>query len=429
MVGRAWGQRGMIRPILSIGCQAVFKLMFAVASLKVVAFYVGPSGMAVVGQIQAFLQILSAGASSVTTTGVVKLIAEDIYPKERIVQSSLVLLLGFSFFFFVVLLFTSNLISDFFLRGGWNEVLLLLQLGAFFIGLNNLFVSYFNGRQKYSEYFLYSMVTAFITALLTCLSSFIYGKSGAVYSIALAPAIAGFLVLFLPVRFRLPKLELTCLNPKIIRVLLSYALMALGSVVIVYGVQIVLRDYISSSGSIAEAGMWYAATRLSDIYMGICSVLFSTLLLPKYSSHEGNALSNVVSRVGVMTLAFVIIMVLAVKQFASFAVWLIYGDAFTVAAGVIKIYVLGDALKCLSWVFLYVMIAKQHVRLYLVYEMISALLYLFFCILCYRFYGFDGMAYGYPLQGAISLLVVLGWFFVTRHKLSLEEQNNKHGAV
>lgn len=62
------------------------------------------------------------------------------------------------------------------------------------MGLNNLFVSWFNGRQKYSEYSWYSMITVFITASLTCLFSFIYGKSGAVYWIALAPAIAGFLV-------------------------------------------------------------------------------------------------------------------------------------------------------------------------------------------------------------------------------------------
>lgn len=170
----------MIRPIINIGCQAVFKLMFAIASLKVVAFYVGPSGMAVVGQIQAFLQILSAGVSSVTTTGVVKLIAEDKYPKERVLQSSLMLLLAFSFSFALVLLFSSTLISNFFLQGGWAEVLMLLPLGAFFIGLNNLFISYFNGGQKYSEYFWYSVITAFFTALLTCACSIVFGKPGAV---------------------------------------------------------------------------------------------------------------------------------------------------------------------------------------------------------------------------------------------------------
>lgn len=429
MVGQTGMQRGMIRPIINIGCQAVFKLLFAVASLKVVAFYVGPSGLAVVGQIQAFLQILSAGASSVTTSGVVKLIAEDKYPQERVLQSSLILLSAFSFLFALVLLFASSFASDFFLQGNWVGVLLLLPLGAFFIGLNNLFISYFNGGQKYSEYFWYSIVTAFFTTLLTCVLSVLFGMSGAVYSIALAPAIAGVCVLFLPSRFRLPKLDLTRLNVKIIKILLSYSLMALGSVIIVYGVQIVLRDYISTNGSMAEAGMWYAATRLSDIYMGICSVIFSTLLLPKYSSQDGKALTSVVTRIGVMTLGFAIVMVLSVKLLAGFAVWLIYGEAFSAAGGVIKIYVMGDALKCLSWVFLYVMIAKQHVRFYLAYEMLSASLYLLFCILCYQSYGFDGMAYGYPLQGGVSLFMVLIWFLVSRNKLMPLELNNKHDAV
>ncbi|MBV7573762.1 oligosaccharide flippase family protein [Pseudomonas sp. PDM32] len=419
----------MIRPIINIGCQAVFKLVFAVASLKVVAFYVGPSGMAVVGQIQAFLQILSAGASSVTTSGVVKLIAEDKYPKERVLQSSLMLLLAFSFSFVLVLLFSSTLISDFFLQGEWVEVLLLLPLGAFFIGLNNLFISYFNGGQKYSEYFWYSVITAFFTALSTCAFSIVFGKPGAVYSIALAPAIAGVCVLLLPARFRLPRLSMVRLDAEVIKILLSYSLMALGSVIVVYGVQIVLRDYISTNGSMAEAGTWYAVTRLSDIYMGICSVLFSTLLLPKYSSQEGRVLASFVWRVGVMALGFVVVMVVSVNVLASFAIWLIYGDAFAAAAGIMKIYVIGDALKCLSWVFLYVMIAKQHVRFYLAYEMISALLYLLLCILCYQLYGFNNMAYGYPLQGAVSLAMVLLWFLVTRYNSMPLEQNNKYDAV
>ena len=89
----------------------------------------------------------------------------------------------------------------FFLAGrlGWGIVASAVR--CLFLGLNNLFVCCFNGRQKYSEYSWYSMNTAFMTASLTCLFSFNYGKSGAVYSIALAPAIAGFLVLFLPARF------------------------------------------------------------------------------------------------------------------------------------------------------------------------------------------------------------------------------------
>ncbi|WP_178076616.1 oligosaccharide flippase family protein [Pseudomonas sp. 43NM1] len=419
----------MIRPIINIGCQAFFKLIFAIASLKIVAFYVGPSGMAVVGQIQSFLQILSAGASSVTTTGVVKLIAEDKHPKDKILQSSLLLLGVLSLAFLVVLLFASNFISNLFLQGEWVGVLLLLPLGAFFLGLNNLFISYFNGEQKYSEYFWYSVITAFAVALFTCGFSLLFAKTGAVYSIVLAPALAGLLVLLLPAKFRLPKLPFASLNIEIIEILLSYSLMALGSVVIVYGVQIILRDYIATNGALAEAGMWYASTRLSDIYMGICSVLFSTILLPKYSSVEGKALTSVVVKFGLITLCFVIVMVVSVRLLASFAVGLIYGDAFAAAAEIMKIYVLGDSLKCLSWIFLYVMIAKQHVRFYLVYEMVSAFLYLLFCILCYQFYGFAKMAYGYPLQGAVSLLMVLTWFWLSRYKSLSSEQNEKHDAV
>ncbi|KAB0514990.1 Membrane protein involved in the export of O-antigen and teichoic acid [Pseudomonas koreensis] len=422
-------QRGMIKPIINIGFQAIFKLIFAIASLKVVAFYVGPNGMAVVGQIQAFLQILSAGASSVTTTGVVKLIAEDKTPKERALQSSLVLLTAFSFSFFLILLFADDVISNFFLQGEWGRALLLLPLGAFFLGLNNLFVSYFNGCQKYNEYFWFSVITALLTALSTCALAISFGKSGAIYSIALAPVIAGLFVLLLPARFRLPKFNLMVLDIKTIKVLLSYSFMALGSVIVVYGVQIALRDYIAINGSLAEAGVWYAATRLSDIYMGICSVLFSTLLLPKYSSEENSNLTRMVLKVGGVAFGFVLMMVASIILFADFAISLVYGDAFSKAAGVMKVYVVGDGLKCLSWVFLYIMIAKQHVKFYIAYEVFSALLYLAFCVMFFRFYGFQNMAFGYVLQGGISLFVVLIWFFAGKYKTSQSDKKDRYDPV
>ncbi|EJL04870.1 MULTISPECIES: oligosaccharide flippase family protein [Pseudomonas] len=418
MVGSTATRKGMLRPIINIAVQAVFKLMFSVASLKVVAFYVGPSGMAVVGQVQSFLQILSAGVSSVTTTGVVKLIAEDKHTKESIVRTSAFLLAFLSLICFVVFLLSSREISSYFLQGDWVVVLLLLPLGGFFLGLNNLFVSYFNGMQKYNEYFWYSMATAFITALSVCVISFFFGKKGAVYSVVLAPVVAGVCMLFLPKRFYLPRMRgvFKKIDGEILKVLVSYSFMALGSAVVVYGGQIFLRNYIATNGTMAESGLWYAATRLSDIYMGICSVLFSTLLLPKYSAMEGRILDSFVWRMAVVALVFGVVLVLVVGQLANFIVWLIYGEAFVVSSEVLKAYVIGDGLKCLGWIFLYVMLAKQRVRAYLIYEMITAFLYLALCIFFYRLYGLESMAYGYVLQGMISLFLVLLWFFVSRNK-------------
>lgn len=420
MVASTAIRKGMLRPIINIAVQAIFKLMFSVASLKVVAFYVGPSGIAVVGQVQSFLQILSAGVSSVTTTGVVKLIAEDKHSKESIVRTSAFLLVFLSFICFVFLLISSREIANYFLEGEWVVVLLLLPLGGFFLGLNNLFVSYFNGMQKYNEYFWYSMITAFITALSICAISFYFGKVGAVYSVVIAPVVAGVCMFFLPERFRLPRASgvFKKIDGEILRILVSYSFMALGSAVVVYGGQIFLRNYIATSSSMAESGLWYAATRLSDIYMGICSVLFSTLLLPKYSAMEGRTLDGFVWRMAAIALAFAVVLVLVVGQLANFIVWLIYGEAFTASSEVLKVYVIGDGLKCLGWVFLYVMLAKQRVRAYLLYEVITAVLHLAACIFFYRLYGLESMAYGYVLQGLISLFLVLLWFFISRNKMT-----------
>ena len=75
------------------------------------------------------------------------------------------------------------------------------------------------------------------------------------------------------------------------------------------------------------------------------------------------------------------------------------------------LYVIGDAIKVLSWVFLYVFIARQKVLFYLTYEIFSAVVYVVFSILAFRYLDFKYMAVGYVVQVALSLLIVMYGFF------------------
>jgi O-antigen/teichoic acid export membrane protein len=401
----------MIKSVMNVGSQAIVKLIFSIVSLKIVAYYAGPSGMAVLGQLQAFLQIASAGASSVTSTGVVKLISEGRAQKDKVIACSFLLLLIYSVILFLIFFVFVDPISDFFFGGQWRYALLILPIAAFFLGINSLFASYYNGVQNYRLYFFYSIFLSFLTSGITILLAVYFYFDGAIYSVVLAPLIAGLILLlfFRGWAGRGWRVAIEDFKP-LSATLLQFSLMALVSALVVYGGQIYLRYFISDNVSVSSAGIWYSATRLSDIYVGIASVLFSTILLPRYSALSGFGLRSEVWKVFKIAIVFSLFMVVCVKVLSSYVVSVIYGHGFDDAAQILDLYVVGDALKVMTWVFLYVFIAKQRILFYLVYEVLTALVYVLSSIMALQYFNFSHMALGYVVQAAFSLGALLCWF-------------------
>jgi O-antigen/teichoic acid export membrane protein len=401
----------MIKSIVNVGLQAILKLLFSVFSLKIVAYYAGPSGIAVYGQLQSFLQMTSAGASSMTSTGVVKLVSEGRYAESNVLKTSLSLLLAYTGILFIVFLISSDMIAVFFLGGGWRAALILMPLAAFFVGVSSLYVSYYNGRQDYRSYLFVSIIMSFLTAAFTVGCAFYFKKEGAIYSVVIAPIGAGIVTLFCfrgwMRDWRTPSFGGLS---SIVKTLLQFSLMALGSAVVVYGGQIYLRHFIAGNVSVDAAGIWYSATRLSDIYVGIASILFSTILLPRYSALSGKPLTSEVLKMLWLGSVFALIMVVVVKIASGWVVHIIYGASFEAASDILDVYVFGDALKLLTWIFLYVFIAKQQVLFYLVYEVFSAAGYVVFSTIAFKYLNFNHMAIGYVVQVSISLAVLVCWF-------------------
>lgn len=416
----------MFKLIVNIGFQAVLKLFFSVLSLKVVSYYAGPSGMAALGQLQAFLQIASAGASSVTTAGVVKHISEKTHPEYNVVAVSFALLVIFSSLLLLLFSGVVEFISDYFFEGAWVTAIFLLPLAAFFVGVSNIFISYYNGRQEYRKYFYYSVLYSFLMMLVTILIAFLYGLDGAVYSVVVSPILVGLVLILLFKKFSFSKVSYSFNRDwSIASSLLKFSFMAIGSAVVVYGGNIYLRDYISTHVSVSSAGLWYSATRLSDIYMGITSVIFSTILLPRYTSFYSKELKKQVVDVFFIAVLFSIVMVFCIQFFSDFIVKIIYGKDFYGASEILNLYSIGDGVKVITWVFLYVSIAKQRVGFYIVYEVFSAACFVSFSILLYKYFDFSYMPLGYLAQSLLSLCIVILWYIYSCRYSRLAFADNK----
>ncbi|MDH4554963.1 O-antigen flippase [Pseudomonas sp. BN417] len=410
--------KGNAYAALGVALQAVLKLIFSAVATKVLAFYAGPSGMAIVGQLQSLLQIAAAGVASVTTTGVVKNVAEQKHSSAAIFSLSLVLLLGFSLVLLLLFAALGGYLSVLFLGGEWLLVLLIIPLTVVALGVTNLNMSYFNGRQEYRAYTVYTVVFSFLVACSTVALCVVFGVQGAVYSVALSPALAALIVTVLFRSGHLFVFDLSVIkNSDLLRSLLSYSFMTIVSALFVYGGHIYVRDFMTKALSLQATGIWYSVTRLSELYMTIASIAFSTILLPRYSSSSGAALTKEIGVGAILAVVAAVLLVLFVILFSDFLIVFLFGDEFMPASRILRLYVIGDAIKILCWVVLYVALAKQNVRFYVLFEIFSSVLYVILVLSIFTWKGFDFTPIGYIFQSVISLSVLIGWFAFFRKEI------------
>lgn len=402
-----------------LGIQAFLKLVFSVASLKIVTFYAGPAGVAIVGQLQAILQIASAIVSSTVSVGVVKSISDQKTARTTVLSTAFGILCAFSLATLLLLIALGPNIADRYLTQQWRNAIYLVPFAAFFIGCSSLSLSYFNGVQNYRAYSIFSALLSLFISGLTIVLTVVYGRWGAIYSVVIAPIAAVPVLIYvfhsnsahhLIRRFKFGEVTL-------IKTLLSFSVMGMTSSIVTYGGQIYLRDFIVQSLSLESSGIWYATTRFSELYMGISSIIFSAILVPQYSKSGNENISPIVLRMLMYALLFSFVMVVSVYVLSGAIIGYMYGDLFQEVKGLTKLYVIGDAIKVVSWVFLYVAIAKQYVKFYMLFEIISTLFYVFFSVLIYESFGLNAMPFGYIAQSIVSLAVVIIWFVLNKNNV------------
>ncbi|HHG9498081.1 TPA: oligosaccharide flippase family protein [Citrobacter farmeri] len=408
----------MIKSAVKILSQSLVRLFCSIVSLKVIAFYAGPAGMLMYGQLQSFMQISSTVVSSVTSTGVVKYTASKEYSEKEILTTAFYMSLLYSLILFFVFWGASYFFVDSLIDKKWIYIFLIIPISSFFYSVTNLILSLFNGRTNYTQYLYYSICNTVLVFIATVALAYIFSLNGVMLSIVLAPVVAFFLCVPFLGLFKIDSfLFLGEGNRNLARLLSQYSLMALTSAILVYGVQIYLRHLISIEVNDSSAGIWFSATKLSEVYMGIISLLFSTLIVPRYSGANGQKqISKEVSLCLKIALPLVTSMILAVYLLAPLVINIIYGESFAEAASILRVYVVGDALKVLTWVYLYVALTKKRTAIYIVYETLSSILYLISCSYFLLAKGMQYMAYGYLIQGVVSLIIISIWFYNGKEK-------------
>jgi len=395
----------------SIG--VVLRSILGLISQKLIAIYLGPNGMALLGNLKNALALFGLVSTTGIDQGVLKYQSEFENKPEvlnKLYSTSAAYALVGSVAVFCGLFFAADYFSLYLFNSTkYAYLFIILSFTMPFMAFFNLCFAVVNGKSNYKKATLisftsYTLITAVVISLVL-----IYGLSGALLAITLTP-IAHIVALFI-----FAKKEILLFFKVKIKFhsffkdkLYQYIIMAIAAVVLSNIVDLQLRNYLIQKLSVAEAGYWTSMTSLSNYYLSFLTGVYSLYVLPKYA--KINSLKGF--KVELLQIYKVIVpifamMFLGIYFFRVFIIQMLFTDDFLPMQNLFKWQLLGDLVKIVSVVIAYQFIAKKMWKLYILTEAISYIILYIFGVYFVNLMGVEGIVFAHFLRYIIYLLMVL----------------------
>ncbi len=404
----------------------VIRMLTGFVSVKVVAAIIGPIGVALLGQLNNFTQILLSISNGGINAGITKYTSE--YSDT---EKEYVLYLGTAF---RITLFLSLLTSIvLFLGAGYfsesilhdpqyKSVFYVFGATILLYALNALLTAIINGFKEYKKYVIANITGSLVGMVFAVVLSIRYGIYGALISTVTFQSIVFFITLGIVAKSYWFKWKSFVLkfDWSIVTKLGHYSLMAIVSAVTVPAGQIIVRNFITSERSITDAGLWEGINRISGMYLMVITASLGVYFLPKLAELKSKAeIRNEVVSVYKMIIPFMLVTTFLIYIFRVFIIHLLFTSAFMGMRDLFAYQLIGDILKIMGWVLGYLLLAKAMTKIYIVMEIVNFFLLILLSFILVKRYGSIGATMAFAIVYLIYFIVLS---FIFRKSL----KNGKH---
>ena len=402
----------------------VIRMLTGFVSVKVVAAVIGPIGVALLGQLNNFTQILLSISNGGINAGITKYTSE--YADS---EKDYIFYLGTGFWITVVLSVITSIVL--FIGAGYFSENILHDIqyrSVFYIfggtillyALNALLIAVINGFREYKKYVIANIIGSLVGMIFAVILSLRYGIYGALISTVTYQSIVFFITLLIVAKSIWFKWKsfLLKFNKKIAIQLGHYSLMAMVSAITVPAGQIIVRNFITANRSISDAGLWEGINRISAMYLMVITTSLGVYFLPKLSALKSNVeIRSEVITVYKLILPFMIISTFLIYVFRVLIIHILFTPAFNGMQNLFAFQLIGDILKIMGWVLGYLLLAKAMTRIYIIMEMVNFILLILISYFLVRSYGTVGATLAFAI---VYLLYFIILYFLLR-KLILDK--------
>ena len=398
--------------VLSFIATAI-KMLSMLAINKAVAVFIGPTGLALIGQFQNFTQLGMTVAQGGINAGVTKYTAE--YGREsdqlRVLFSTafkISFLCSIAFGFTSILF--SKLFSDYFLDTvEYSYVFVIFGISLPLFVLNQLLLSIVNGLKEVKVFIGANISQSVYGLIFTSILVIFFGLDGALIAMVTNQSVILLVVLWMLRKHAVIRWQLfkSAYSREEGRKLFRYSAMALTTAAMVPVSHLLVRNYIGDTLGWEQAGYWQAIWYISTIYLMVVTTALSIYYLPRLSeiSDIAEIRSELFSGYKII-LPVVSLMAVAIYFCKDLIVWLLFTEEFEPIKELFVWQLIGDVIKLAAWLLSYLMLAKAMVRYLVVTEILFSILFVVLSILFVQRYGLIGVTYAFALNYTIYFLVM-----------------------
>lgn len=383
-------------------------------SNKVVAVFLGPSGMAVLGNFRNLVAMLKSVATLGISTSLVKLVAEN--KKNKTALSELYASFLLVFFFVSALLaigvfFFAECIAQFlFDSNQWMIPIRILGLSLPLVLLNTFWLAIYNGLEQFKTLVLVQLVSSVLVFMVTISLIYFHAIDGAIWAIALSELLmllTTFVFVIKDKRFFQFHFRFL-IKKEYVTVIQKFSAMALLSAIIVPLTLLVIRNTITTGYSLPEAGLWEATTKLSSFYMHFFNAGLSLYYMPKLASLQTDAAFKQEVKVYFSSFVPLFLVMLLVLFFTKEWIleWVFTPDFLKLQSVLIWQFI-GDFFKILSLAFGYQILVKARLKTYFFLEIAFNVSYLVLSLYWIKTQGYEGAIKAYCCASALGFVLVL----------------------
>ncbi|MBS2098233.1 O-antigen translocase [Carboxylicivirga linearis] len=397
----------LLRTSIKNASQVIVRFILAFLNIKILAYFIGPSGLAIIGQFQNYLQLGANIGSGGINKGIIKLLADDKEHKSEVISTGIIITGFITLIVSIITFIFSNSISVLlFDKLDYTVLIKSSSIYLFSTSLLNLYLAIFNGLQKLNLFIKTNLITFISAFLSTSLSVYFWGLHGVIWGVLLSNIFAATWATFL-IKKHYPINEMTASKITVLK-LTKFSLMTLVSGIISPLLIIIIRKLIIANTSMDAAGIWEGINRISSNYISLITMSFSYYFLPRFSSLKNN--SQIKKELKQTYLIFIPILVagaIALYLLRDIIISLLFTEAFQPISQIIHWQLLGDIFKILAWIFAILLIAKEKVKTYIFTELLSFGTQIVLAFYMLPRFGIEGSTLYYFLSNLIYFLILL----------------------
>jgi PST family polysaccharide transporter len=399
--------------ILSFIATAI-KMLAGLVINKAVAVYIGPTGLALVGQFQNFSQLVMTVAQGAINSGVTKYTAEYGKDNEKIPilfsTASKISLVASVIVGAGIVLF-SNYASLHFLKSeDYGYIFIIFGFTIVLFVINNLLLSILNGLKEIKTWVMINIIQSIYSLIFTTLLIVFLGLDGALIALVTNQSVIFFIVLWMLRKHQVIKLEnfKGAFDKPEAKKLGGFALMAITSAATVPVSHLIVRNYIGENLTWDDAGYWQAMWYISTMYLMVVTTTLSIYYLPKLSEITDKAVLRKELLHGYkIIMPIVIVMSVTIFLLKDFIIWLLFTEGFAPMRELFLWQLVGDVMKLAAWLIAYLMLAKAMTKTFITTEIAFSLSFILLSIWFVDQYGLLGMSYSFAVNYLLYFFVMI----------------------